>query len=476
MPVYYDYQLRTDIKLSETDSLWFLAFGSDDDLDLASSEPDQDLAIDLSSKISFHRFLAQWRAQWTPKLVSKLRPFVGFDLVNFGAGDANVDIRTLILGLRHDLELKVSPKLTMRFGLDVSAQRASFVAEIPVPADYRNPATPTSLLPRPGSVGNQLSGDTQLVDIQQWLGGLAGYADALINVTDRLQLIPGVRMGLILYFANVRPVVDPRLTARYRLLPKTLLKGAAGMFSQASPPNQTNDTAGNPNLQLERAAHFSLGFEQRLLPALKLDAQFYYIHRYDLAVRTDQVRFGEDGSPKPLFFVNDGDGYSTGLELLLKHEVTRNFYGWLSYTLSRSAIRRRAGGDIIRFSFDQTHLLTLVASYRLGGGWELGTRFRLASGRPETPVLGGYFDSDADAHDQIFGEERSVSRPLFHQLDLRIEKTWLFKLWRLAVYLDVQNVYNAKNPEATLYDFRFRESGPLRGLPILPTFGIKGAF
>ena len=34
----------------------------------------------------------------------------------------------------------------------------------------------------------------------------------------------------------------------------------------------------------------------------------------------------------------------------------------------------------------------------------------------------------------------------------------------------------AENPEATLYDYRFRESGPLRGLPILPTFGIRGSF
>jgi hypothetical protein len=65
---------------------------------------------------------------------------------------------------------------------------------------------------------------------------------------------------------------------------------------------------------------------------------------------------------------------------------------------------------------------------------------------------------------------------MFHQLDVRIEKTWLFDWWRLGLYLDVLNVYNAENPEMTFYDYRYRESAPLRGVPILPTLGIKGSF
>jgi outer membrane receptor protein involved in Fe transport len=265
------------------------------------------------------------------------------------------------------------------------------------------------------------------------------------------------------------------LTARYQLFESTALKAAFGMYSQAPAPNQANDVFGNPNLVLEQALHFSTGFEQQILPALKLDAQFYYIHRYNMGVRSDAIRF-ENGVPDPVVFSSEGGGHSFGLEVMLKHEVTRNFYGWLAYTLSRSVARREANGELVRFIFDQTHILTLVASYRFGWGIEAGIRFRLVSGRPETPVLGGIFDSDGDFYRSIFGEERSVDRPLFHQLDVRVEKTWIFELWRLSLYLDIQNVYNAENPEATLYDYRLRESGPLPGLPILPTLGIKGSF
>ena len=37
--------------------------------------------------------------------------------------------------------------------------------------------------------------------------------------------------------------------------------------------------------------------------------------------------------------------------------------------------------------FDQTHILTILGSYRLGHGWEFGARFRLVSGNLVTPEV-----------------------------------------------------------------------------------------
>ena len=76
----------------------------------------------------------------------------------------------------------------------------------------------------------------------------------------------------------------------------------------------------------------------------------------------------------------------------------------------------------------------------------------------------------------VAGETRSTRTPLFHQLDLRAEKTWTFDTWTFSAYLDVLNVYNAENPEATEYDYRYRESAPVRGVPIVPTLGVKGTW
>jgi len=65
---------------------------------------------------------------------------------------------------------------------------------------------------------------------------------------------------------------------------------------------------------------------------------------------------------------------------------------------------------------------------------------------------------------------------MFNQLDLRVERTFTFSWWTLGAYLDVQNVFNTQNPESTAYDYRYRDSSPVRGLPILPVLGLRGRF
>jgi hypothetical protein len=126
-------------------------------------------------------------------------------------------------------------------------------------------------------------------------------------------------------------------------------------------------------------------------------------------------------------------------------------------------------------AFDQTHNLIIVASRTLGA-WELGARFRLVTGAPETPVVDRTYDSDYNTYTRVNGVAGSVRRDTFKQLDLRIERTWTFTNWRFSAFVDVQNVSNAENPEARIYDYRFEHSELVRGLPVLPVLGIKGRF
>jgi hypothetical protein len=64
----------------------------------------------------------------------------------------------------------------------------------------------------------------------------------------------------------------------------------------------------------------------------------------------------------------------------------------------------------------------------------------------------------------------------FHQLDIRVDKTYKFKRWQLSTYLDVQNVYNQSNVEGLQYNYNFTARNNVSGLPILPSFGIRGQF
>ena len=63
--------------------------------------------------------------------------------------------------------------------------------------------------------------------------------------------------------------------------------------------------------------------------------------------------------------------------------------------------------------------------------------------------------------------------PTFHQLDVRVDKNWKFKLMKFAVYVDVQNVYNQQNPEGYAYNYDYSQRRYLTGLPVLPSLGLK---
>jgi hypothetical protein len=108
--------------------------------------------------------------------------------------------------------------------------------------------------------------------------------------------------------------------------------------------------------------------------------------------------------------------------------------------------------------------------------WQVGGRFRLVSGNPITPVIGSVYNASLDRYDPYYGAPNSDRLPMFHQLDLRVDKRWIFQRWMLNLYLDIQNVYNRVNVENYNYNYNFRRANAQQGLPILTILGIKAEF
>src|SRR5207253_2167022 len=96
--------------------------------------------------------------------------------------------------------------------------------------------------------------------------------------------------------------------------------------------------------------------------------------------------------------------------------------------------------DYRLFDFDQTHVLTALFSYDLGGGFDFGLRGRYATGYPRTPVVGSFFDSRTASYQPILGTQNSIRIPAFAELDARLSKRFTIQRSHLELYLDVQNV------------------------------------
>jgi outer membrane receptor for ferrienterochelin and colicin len=254
-----------------------------------------------------------------------------------------------------------------------------------------------------------------------------------------------------------------------------LVKGGVGLFQQEPKFDETTRARGNPELELEKALHYSAGFEYTPRPHLNLSVTGFYKSLHDLVSPTDALTT-RDGRTAPLHYANGAIGRVMGLEVSAKHDFKNNLFAWVAYTLSRSERRDPGKSEYRLFDHDQTHILTVTSSYRLPKNWEIGARFRYVTGQLYTPVTGAVFDSDADSYRAVSGAVNSARVDAFHQLDIRIDKRWVYEAWMLNAYLDIQNVYSQSNASNVEYNYDYSAEVAQTGLPIIPVLGLRGEF
>lgn len=458
-PVYYDYQLITTYQPSSKDRLRLMLFGSSDRLALLFEEPSEETGgiDDLGFSTRFHRAHLSWYSHVTNRVDHDMELAVERRILDFGAGDLlSFVLKSTAITGRSEWRARLSRQLRLIGGLDMSVSPGRFAYLGPVPnADEGDPNSQNMDL----ASADKVTRERNFLAFEP-----AAYAELDLDVQP-MRFVLGARVD---YFGLSDALTfDPRLTTFLTLNERTRLKAGVGLFSQAPQPQENDAVLGNPDLKPMRTIHTTLGIEHEPAEGIEMGAEAFYKHLYSLVIST------ENGAPPG--FVNGGRGRIYGLELSAKVEPRGRFFGYLSYTLSRSE-RQERDQPYRLFDFDQTHILTVVGVYRLGAGWELGGTFRLVSGNPLTPVTGGITDTTYDVVQPIYGDINSARNDMFHRLDVLIRKTWEFESWKLALYLDVQNAYNRRNPEGLVYGPRYKTKANISGLPILPNLGVRGEF
>ena len=466
-PRYWDFQGKIQYDPNVDHSLNLLFYGSDDVLAFVFEEPAGDSPIlrgDLQLGTTFYESQIEWEAELADRLRNRALVGVGLQKMYGSLGDdLYLDLRVWpVLHFRDRLEIRPVPSLRIRPGIDLAMGWYGLA--------FRSPPLPA---------GNEDARDLDVedymtVDDQDQFSIYPGFfLETEWDIIDGLTVVPGVRLD----YADPPNEwwVDLRFATRYDVTEDLTLKGAVGTFHQPPQPVEMIESFGNPDLGIESAIHYVVGSEYDITDFLNVDLQLFYKDLDDL-VMSSTALVERDGEVVNELFNNEGEGRVYGLELLVRHELANNFFGWISYTLSRSERRDAADEDWRIFEWDQSHILTLVGSYTIGAGWSVGGRFRFVTGSPDTPVVDSVFDADGDRFVQVRGEQLSERVDSFHQLDIRIDKQFTFDAWQLSLYLDVQNVYNHANPEGTSYNFDYTQSTPSTGLPIIPSIGIRGSF
>ena len=476
-PKYWDYQLKLHYKASSRDDLDLFFFGSDDQLAVGLVDTTGGPFHEFDQHTYFHRGLFRWKHSFSGGGALTVTPSFGYDVpyslgVTIGNTTYSHTDGQLGWGLRAIYHLPISRALRFEAGLDYEGTRFTLDARQNLTGLFREGDTGDFLgytAPNPSEA--VLNDHTTVIT-----NHVAPFvALSILLFHQRLVVMPQFRLEAMTFvgtraedFKSSAVLPEPRLAARVRLSSRVTLQGSVGVFHQAPGLADLSRVFGNPTLTPELGIHYVAGVEIKATPTLHIEVQGFYKDLRNLVVR------GVD--PADPLLEGGGVGRVYGGELLARQELWKNFFGWVSYTIMRSERRDHPGDPWRVFQYDQTHILTLLGSYKLPHGFQVGVRFRYVTGNPYTPVVRAYYDINSYAYVPVYGTPYSSRLPSFNQLDIRADKTFSFNAWRLTLYADIQNIYNSTSAEGVIYSYDYKRPEYLNGLPFLPVVGVRAEF
>ncbi len=311
------------------------------------------------------------------------------------------------------------------------------------------------------------SGVTTVSD-PQGVNVTGGLAQGGVFVEDRFELGSHVKGSLGWRYDRSGPLASalaPRLQLEYSR-GRDILRGAWGIFARPPSGRESAPIFGNPDLGPNLTEHAVLGYERRLNADWTGKVEAYYKTYRDNVVEVPDGRI----------FSNEGFGFARGVELFVRYDDQKRFFGWLSYAYSSSERRDSSSGRWAPYRYDQPHIATMVSSWRITPSFEFGGTFRYSSGSLITPVLGAIYDSINDLYLPIYGAPFSQRLPDYQRLDIRLEKTWRFEMWKLSAYVEVINLLNSPNPISRDYNRDYSRYQDVNQIPRLPYFGLTANF
>jgi hypothetical protein len=484
IPRYRDAQLRVSHDLGDGDSVEVVGLMSMDHTARGVPNPDPALVTREARDLSFYRLYARYLIASGQSTRTQITPYVGFGTrsikSSYGSTETSLSSDDWLVGLRASHAVRVNNVLSFEAGFDteIATNHVERRGSLGLPA--REGDVRVFGQPPPDSIGFDEFKTTSV--------GIAPYAEADITpFGDRLHIVPGLRVDPMFRSVDRRVpqegsnpkvglfaqdfVAEPRLAVRWAVLDELTLHAATGLYHQQPSAADLSATFGNPALTVSRAVHVVAGAAIQPLEKLTVELTGFTTFLDDLTMRN-----GQDSPRRAEAVLNTGKGRTMGLQTLIRRDLANHVFGWVAYTLMRSERRNSEDTPWRLFDYDQTHVLSTVLVWSPLKGFELGGRFRAATGFPRTKVISTYYDASRDRWQPVFGKQNDIRIPVFLQLDVRASQTFKVGDTELSAYLEVQNVTNRDNTEELVYSPDFSQRDNIQSLPILPVAGLSWTF
>jgi hypothetical protein len=470
VPEYWDFLGKATIHPDKQNTLSFINIGALDNIRIFNDTPDQRLDNSRILGSSQNQYFSglSWQHLMHGGILrtSLTRTFVDYDylqtdtLLNPRFQSKSKEGET---GLRTELTRRLAAKTTLTAGMQ-----------------GKTALLDGSLLMNPIETS---FGDSLLTIAPTWKRRAvksAAYAQISQRMGTRWTLTAGGRAD---YFDGIHDkfAFSPRGSLSYALTDKIALSASGGIYRQAPSYIWLVTNPKNSQLKFEQADQLVLGIEDRIRPdtRIRIEGYFKKYHNYPASVSRPYLVLantgaGYGGSEEGFAAFgtdelrSDGVGYARGIELTIQKRLSEiRCYGILSVSYGKTEFKAIDGVNRVGL-YDQRLILNLSGGYQFSRAWEIASKFRFGTGTPYTP-----YDNQGK---QTVAAYNSKRFPVFHTLDVRVDRRWSMPSWTLITYVDIQNIYSHKNVSRYRWNERKQIVETDKDIGILPVIGISAEF
>ncbi|MDC0739850.1 TonB-dependent receptor plug domain-containing protein [Polyangium mundeleinium] len=416
---YGDYQARVSRRIGERGRLTALAFGAWDYL-ATTTTGDASGAKDVLLDADFHRLDVRYDHDFDSGAKLRAAVMLGLDRSRqVGAESAN----NWKIGARLRGSKPIGGgKALLRGGIDLMVDRYDIVHKEPCDISLEACAS--------GPLG-ELDEAFRALFPSRWDTAVGAWADALVVLSDRATITPGLRVDHYTSMGNTALAIDPKITGRFGVGERVRIVPSFGVASQLPgfaplPALQIGGITGG----LQRALQSSFGAEVKLSPIpVEISGSLFRQVTFNLTDPIGSDRGTNLGAGR---FLSRSTGDAYGLELSARGALRKDLLFLASYTLSRST-RTSKSGLTTPSAVDRTHVAHVALLYDFGKGWKAGVRHVFYSGFPAQEAGSG-----------AVVEDPPRVRP-FYRLDLRVSRRWkVGQTGFVSLVLDMQNATLSK--------------------------------
>lgn len=451
---FQDFTFKTNYKINEKNKLFLSLYGGNDKAFVNYRDKDSTSVFKSRYGLGWGNMIGalRWNSIWSQSLFSNTTLYYSKYKYSNGMldeeydrkADSIVQQRNLTfynyvndLGLKWDLDYFALNNLHIRTGFDAIVH------------NYKPGAS--DFIDFDESSNTQSEQGTQYRNIE-----LSAYAEADFTPLPQLNFNLGLRSTSSFLNEYSRPILQPRLLARYKVNNRLSFSTSYDVNAQYVHLVSNSNFGAPTDLWLpvmdgippQRAWQFTVGANYLLAPGISLGLDVYR-KEFSNLLEFKPTEIIDHNVTNWANVVSIGSGEAKGLELMLEKR-TGNFTGWIAYTLSKSDRQFDAinDGKVFPFSHDRRHNISVVSTYKINKNKELTASWVYTSGYYMT-LNKNWYVIELDGHQYEianYAERNNFRTPAYHRLDLAYsvskQKKRGLRTWTFGLY----NTYNRVNP------------------------------